>query len=268
MKSSARSQSLRSKRDVNYGKLSILYYYRARYYDPNSGRFLIHDPVELALNTNRYTYVGNNPVGADDPSGAVCVPMANSNGTFCKRSDEFRKQSGRPEINSKTDAFAAAAIFSDALASLELPIVNDAIRKYYGDQRGMIDDLHKELTDHLMDAAEEIARGEKCASPDRVRNNAEMISEQEDVIKRFMDGLDPSRRKKLIDTVNEAFTANSKADNALRASDPGFAEALSNVRNSLGGGADAIDFGNSDHRRLLGNELMQRGINQRNLGGK
>jgi RHS repeat-associated protein len=49
---------------------SGLYYYRARYYDPASGRFLQKDPVWLlSKNTNRYPYVESNPLNLKDPSG-------------------------------------------------------------------------------------------------------------------------------------------------------------------------------------------------------
>lgn len=53
-----------------------LYYYRARYYDANSGRFLQQDPDAGKLQNpitfvNKYTYVGNNPVMYSDPSGKI-----------------------------------------------------------------------------------------------------------------------------------------------------------------------------------------------------
>jgi RHS repeat-associated protein len=44
-----------------------LYYYRARYYDPITGRFLSEDPIRSGINF--YTYCGNNPVNCRDPSG-------------------------------------------------------------------------------------------------------------------------------------------------------------------------------------------------------
>lgn len=55
--------------DAEYG----LYYYNARYYDPELGRFISadtivpnpHDPQDL----NRYSYVGNNPLKYTDPTG-------------------------------------------------------------------------------------------------------------------------------------------------------------------------------------------------------
>jgi RHS repeat-associated protein len=43
-----------------------LYYLRARYYDPEIGRFLGQDPIPAV---NLYAYVGNNPVNYVDPSG-------------------------------------------------------------------------------------------------------------------------------------------------------------------------------------------------------
>jgi RHS repeat-associated protein len=47
-----------------------LYYYRARYYDPAIGRFLSEDPLGFASgDVNFYAYVGNNPLGFNDPRG-------------------------------------------------------------------------------------------------------------------------------------------------------------------------------------------------------
>ncbi|MEK6628643.1 MAG: RHS repeat-associated core domain-containing protein [Bdellovibrionota bacterium] len=51
-----------------------MYYYRARYYDPNSGRFLQQDPDPGKLaspNTflSKYIYAANNPAMLSDPSG-------------------------------------------------------------------------------------------------------------------------------------------------------------------------------------------------------
>jgi RHS repeat-associated protein len=46
-----------------------LYYYRARWYDPQVGRFISEDPVGFQGGVNWYAYVGNNPTGFVDPSG-------------------------------------------------------------------------------------------------------------------------------------------------------------------------------------------------------
>jgi RHS repeat-associated protein len=44
-------------------------YYRARWYDPQSGRFTSEDPIGLEGGINEFAYVGNNPVKFNDPSG-------------------------------------------------------------------------------------------------------------------------------------------------------------------------------------------------------
>ncbi len=52
---------------------SNLYYLRARYYDPATGRFISRDPVKGYLQDprtqNGYDYALNNPVNLSDPSG-------------------------------------------------------------------------------------------------------------------------------------------------------------------------------------------------------
>ena len=49
---------------------SGLYYYRARTYDPATGRFLQQDPIGLnAGDANLYRYVFNDPVNNVDPDG-------------------------------------------------------------------------------------------------------------------------------------------------------------------------------------------------------
>lgn len=46
-----------------------LYYNRARYYNPYTGRFLQADPIGYGDGMNMYAYCGNSPVGRADPSG-------------------------------------------------------------------------------------------------------------------------------------------------------------------------------------------------------
>ena len=49
-----------------------LLYMRARYYDPEIGRFISKDPIGFAGgDLNLYAYVGNNPVNFVDPSGLI-----------------------------------------------------------------------------------------------------------------------------------------------------------------------------------------------------
>jgi RHS repeat-associated protein len=56
-----------------YEDTTGLYYFGARYYDPNAGRFTTEDPVTGSLedpqSLNRYTYCRNNPHKYTDPDG-------------------------------------------------------------------------------------------------------------------------------------------------------------------------------------------------------
>jgi RHS repeat-associated protein len=53
-----------------YDKETGLYYYRARYYNPQIGRFLQTDPIGYRDSMNLYRCCRNNPVGFDDPWGS------------------------------------------------------------------------------------------------------------------------------------------------------------------------------------------------------
>jgi RHS repeat-associated protein len=46
-----------------------VYYMRARWYEPKSGRFLSEDPIGLAGGINPYTFVNNDPINRRDPTG-------------------------------------------------------------------------------------------------------------------------------------------------------------------------------------------------------
>jgi RHS repeat-associated protein len=56
-----------------------LYYYRARYYDQTTGRFIGEDPIGFGSGSDFYSYVRNNAALLIDPSGQlqVCCRPAN-----------------------------------------------------------------------------------------------------------------------------------------------------------------------------------------------
>ncbi|PPA86071.1 hypothetical protein C4A75_05575 [Brevibacillus laterosporus] len=66
-----------------YDEESGLIYLRARYYDPNDGRFITEDTykgqVDNPLSLNRYSYVYNNPIRFDDPTGNIPTPSEAAN---------------------------------------------------------------------------------------------------------------------------------------------------------------------------------------------
>lgn len=53
-----------------------IYYYRARYYDVRTGRFVSEDPKGFEAGLNFYTYVDNRPANLTDPFGLTAAPVA------------------------------------------------------------------------------------------------------------------------------------------------------------------------------------------------
>lgn len=51
-----------------------LYYMRARWYEPRSGRFLSEDPIGLAGGLDLYVFAGDDPVNQRDPTGTCFEP--------------------------------------------------------------------------------------------------------------------------------------------------------------------------------------------------
>ncbi len=56
-----------------------LVYYRARYYDPETGRFTQADPIGLQGGTNLYAYALGNPTNYTDPMGTTPWSVASAN---------------------------------------------------------------------------------------------------------------------------------------------------------------------------------------------
>lgn len=60
-----------------------LYYYRARYYDSENGRFLSEDPIQALGGLNFYEYVNNGPATLVDPSGLSPKPVRPYRWRYC-----------------------------------------------------------------------------------------------------------------------------------------------------------------------------------------
>ncbi|MCG8469792.1 MAG: RHS repeat-associated core domain-containing protein, partial [Gemmatimonadetes bacterium] len=66
-----------------------LLYLRARYYDPEIGRFISEDPIGLQGGVNPYAYASNDPVNRADRTGLV-----DEEGEVCEESDELSEDEG------------------------------------------------------------------------------------------------------------------------------------------------------------------------------
>ncbi len=59
-----------------------LYYYRARYYNPELQRFISEDPIRLRGGINFFSYVENSPINWVDPEGLKRICVYPSGGTY------------------------------------------------------------------------------------------------------------------------------------------------------------------------------------------
>jgi RHS repeat-associated protein len=84
------------------GKLASetpLYYYRARYYDAQAGRFTSEDPVRFDAGPNSYRYVRNSPILLKDPTGLIEIlpPDPTISTVVCNGHGRMRIQIGIPK---------------------------------------------------------------------------------------------------------------------------------------------------------------------------
>ena len=110
-----------------------LYYFKARYYDPETGRFLTEDPFEGTReqppSLHRYLYAYQNPTVYTDPTG--------------RQNEDNDPQSGRQEINVPAGqpippGYTATGILSDG-SRMAVPRMSHSAPKEEGDDDGSAD---------------------------------------------------------------------------------------------------------------------------------
>jgi RHS repeat-associated protein len=96
----------------NYDAETGLYYYRTRYLDPRAGRFTTRDTIGIwgdrSNQGNGYTYVGNRPTSAADPSGVGVYPV-DYNGASYGEPSEIEWDFGDGEKNIYPTDFEGAS---------------------------------------------------------------------------------------------------------------------------------------------------------------
>lgn len=127
-----------------------IYYYRARYYDPNSGRFLSEDPLGFFTGVNHFSYVSNNPGIYFDPFGLYCkIPWLTRVGLGAK--GVFHIYLG----SSKIAAGAAATVATEGVAA---PLLIYAVPSGVGNLASGIAELSTAIVgdESLIEPMEEI----------------------------------------------------------------------------------------------------------------
>ena len=113
-----------------------LFYYRARWYDPQAGRFISEDPISFnAGDANLYRYVANSPTLAVDPSGLMLDAGSDASTVYLtdlvNRSDPSKTQQledpGRSWWDFATQSSPAAVLLRDMSAKLDNAITDLAV---------------------------------------------------------------------------------------------------------------------------------------------
>jgi len=92
-----------------------LYYFRARWYDPITGRWLSKDPIGIAGGLNQYVAFGNNPVNFVDPYGLlwlqIIAPIVGGSLNAIEHYDAFVSGDMSGADYSQSIVFGAGAAF-------------------------------------------------------------------------------------------------------------------------------------------------------------
>ncbi|MEL4897195.1 RHS repeat domain-containing protein [Crocosphaera sp. Alani8] len=129
-----------------------LYHFRARYYDPESGRFISRDPVEIIEyepeSSNPYQFVYNNPHIYSDPSGEFTLTEVGASRKIqdiLNDAQTYAYQEVKEQIIAKANQVVSDAIF-DVMGNF-LPLnsnlgnITNLVKSsmdYYGGAKGSI----------------------------------------------------------------------------------------------------------------------------------
>jgi RHS repeat-associated protein len=83
-----------------------LYFYRARYYDPTTGRFLSEDPIRFAGGTNLYRYSDGDPVDETDPFGLTDIEITVARDTSTANSTTDTLSASAGELGSVNNLYS------------------------------------------------------------------------------------------------------------------------------------------------------------------
>jgi RHS repeat-associated protein len=80
-----------------------LHYNHFRYYDPNTGRYKISDPVSLIGGVNTYGYVEGNPMHWGDPLGLIIIPVGTPAEVAAINKALAKIEKSHPELKARLD---------------------------------------------------------------------------------------------------------------------------------------------------------------------
>lgn len=135
---------------------SRLYYYRARYYDPESGRFLARDPKGFVDGMNLYAYVRNNPPAFRDPLGGQATsdkekrPPDPSQASAPKQKTEEKKE-GEKDTEKVDPSILKADIEKKTEESEKIKTISDLLERCESEDEKTKNEAKKALVDLMND---------------------------------------------------------------------------------------------------------------------
>jgi RHS repeat-associated protein len=145
-----------------------LYYYRARYYDSTTGRFLTEDPAGFDVGTDFYPYAGNGPTNWKDPEGLRRVQICRQPVESYKRKYhtyiKIEDDNGQVLIDSVDHLELTYGILGKRKGSTENQQVKKGDPRNNGTDCKYVKNCDETKIDTLVDALETAWATQSCAS--------------------------------------------------------------------------------------------------------
>ena len=112
-----------------YDPETALYYYRARYYDYSTGRFLQTDPIGYEGGKSLYAYVDNNPLNFIDPFGNVPINLITGKNYIINTESKTCSESTGPGIGERiaADLYESGHAIQGATYAIEYVLTEGVI---------------------------------------------------------------------------------------------------------------------------------------------
>ncbi|WP_238319334.1 hypothetical protein, partial [Parvularcula oceani] len=184
------------------------------------------------------------------PTGKACYPLLNNGSQYCRNARLYRRFDRNSNIRSRTNFFRAAQLVSDSFASVRLPgsgFFLDASTQSH------LSNINSALRVANTRVAKQMVAGTWQSQGSMSANDNAMVHFEQSAVQEYLDGMNVEARGAFISDMNEFLNTMNPAVRSGRALDPMISTAIRRVRDELDG---EIDFGNQEHREMIGREVV------------